>query len=50
MRKGVNHPITRYQHLILTVNDHFNPEAGHYIERSWGAIFYPLLHTIKEQE
>jgi len=49
-RDILNHPITRYQHLILTVNDHFNPEAGHYIERSWGVIFYPLLHTIKEQE
>jgi hypothetical protein len=49
-RDILKQPITKYQHLILTVNDHFNPEAGHYIERSWGAIFYPLLYTIKVQE
>ena len=49
-RDILKYPVTKYQHLILTVNDHFNPEAGHYIERSWGAIFYPLLYTIKEQE
>ena len=49
-RDIIKHPITRYQELILTVNDHYNPEAGHYIERSWGAIFFPLLYTMKEQE
>lgn len=43
----IQHPITRYQHLIQTVNNHSNPEAGHYIERSWGVIFYPLIYTIK---
>lgn len=49
-RDIIQHPIQRYQHLILTINDHSNPEAGHYIERSWGAIFYPLIHTLKQQE
>ena len=49
-RDIVQHPIQRYQSLILTVNDHLNPEAGHYIERSWGAIFYPLIHTLKQKE
>jgi hypothetical protein len=22
-----------------------NPEVGHYIERSWAAIFYPMNNT-----
>ena len=43
----IQHPIERYQTLLNTVNNHSNPEAGHYIERSWGAIFYPLIHTNK---
>jgi len=37
----IQHPITRYQKLIKYVDSHSNPEAGHYMERSWGAIFYP---------
>lgn len=35
-----------YKTLIATVSDHSNPEAGHYIERSWGVIFAPFAHTI----
>jgi len=31
-----------YISLINEVNTHPNPEAGHYIERSWGTIFSPL--------
>ena len=46
-RDIIQHPISRYETLIATVNKHSNPEAGHYIERSWGAIFYPLLFTKK---
>ena len=46
-RDIIQHPISRYQALINTVNKNSNPEAGHYIERSWGAIFYPLIHTNK---
>lgn len=46
-RDIIQHPITRYQHLIETINKHSNPEAGHYIERSWCAIFYPLIYTQK---
>lgn len=37
----IQHPIDRYQRLIKYVDSHSNPEAGHYMERSWGAIFYP---------
>lgn len=25
---------------------HSNPEAGHFTERSWAAIFYPMKHTL----
>jgi hypothetical protein len=46
-RDIIQHPIERYQTLLQTVNTHSNPEAGHYIERSWGVIFYPLQYTIK---
>lgn len=47
-RDIIRHPVTRYQSLIQTINKHSNPEAGHYIERSWGAIFYPLFYTQKK--
>jgi hypothetical protein len=46
-RDIIQHPKSRYQHLFQTVNKHSNPEAGHYIERSWGVIFYPLKYTVK---
>jgi len=46
-RDILQHPITRYQILIELVNKHSNPEAGHYIERSWCAVFYPLIYTQK---
>ena len=46
----IQHPVERYQTLLNTVNNHSNPEAGHYIERSWGVIFYPLVNTIKIKE
>jgi len=49
-RDIIQHPIARYQTLIQTVNNHSNPEAGHYIERSWSAIFYPMMHTVKITE
>ena len=37
----IQHPIEKYERLIKYVNNSSNPEAGHYMERSWGAIFYP---------
>ena len=37
----IQHPIEKYELLIKYVNTSSNPEAGHYMERSWGAIFYP---------
>jgi len=46
-RDIIQHPISRYQILIETINKHPIPEAAHYIERSWGVIFYPLIYTQK---
>lgn len=36
------HPRTRYQRLLATVDGHSNPEAGHFMERAWVAAFYPI--------
>jgi hypothetical protein len=41
----IKHNINRYQQLLNAVSNHSNPEVGHYIERSWGAIFHPLVAT-----
>jgi hypothetical protein len=49
-RDIIQHPIERYENLRNVVRVHSNPEAGHYIERSWGAIFYPLVYTLKLKE
>jgi hypothetical protein len=41
----IKHKIDRYKKLLSGVSLHSNPEVGHYIERSWAAIFHPLLFT-----
>ena len=46
-RDIIQHPIDRYIKLIKTVNYFSNPEAAHYIERSWGVIFFPMIYTYK---
>ena len=46
-RDIIQHPKSNYIRILQPVQTHFNPEAGHYIERSWGVIFYPLRYTIK---
>jgi len=46
-RDIIQHPVEYYQSLLQTVNSHSSPEAVHYIERSWGVIFYPLKYTNK---
>jgi hypothetical protein len=38
-------PKSYYEKLMTLVADHSNPEDGHYFEKSWGAVFYPLNHT-----
>ena len=44
-RDILGHPVDHYEKIMNTVSNHSNPEAGHYIERSWGAIFHPLNYT-----
>lgn len=34
------HPIEVYQRLIKYVDNHSNPEAGHYLERTWANLFF----------
>ncbi len=35
-------PIEKYKSLISYVDDDVNPEAGHFIERAWVSLFYPM--------
>lgn len=41
----LKHNVSRYVQLLNTISEHSNPEVGHYIERSWAAIFHPLVVT-----
>lgn len=36
------HGRERYERLLAYLDTHSNPEAGHYMERSWLAAFYPV--------
>lgn len=41
-KEHIHHrPIEFYKELLKQLEGHSNPEVGHYIERSWIAIFYP---------
>lgn len=44
-RDIIQHPKYRYIILLNQVNNSSNPEVGHYLERSWCAIFNPMIHT-----
>jgi len=35
------HPKAYYEKLLTYVDKSSNPEVGHYLERAWGAVFYP---------
>ncbi len=35
-------PLEKYKTLISYVDDDVNPEAGHFIERAWVSLFYPM--------
>jgi Protein of unknown function (DUF3431) len=41
----LQHPVSRYQKLLETVNTAPDMETGHYIERVWTAIFHPIPET-----
>jgi hypothetical protein len=45
-RKHIHqHPKSYYQTFLNELEGHSNPEVGHYIERSWVAIFHPIPDT-----
>jgi len=44
-RDVTKHNIIRYKKILRELKLHSNPEVGHYVERAWGAIFFPLLYT-----
>ena len=35
------HPLSYYQNFLDQLSSGSNPEVGHYMERSWAALFYP---------
>lgn len=37
-----NRPLSLYKKLLSYVDNHSNPEAGHYMERTWTSLFYPF--------
>ena len=39
----LQHPKSYYEVLIKELEVSSNPEVGHYYERSWAAIFHPIL-------
>ena len=41
----LQHPIEHYKKLLEQLETSSNPEVGHYIERSWAAIFHPMNNT-----
>jgi hypothetical protein len=41
------HPVGRYTSLLAELSVSSNPEVGHYMERAWAAVFYPLRNTDK---
>jgi hypothetical protein len=41
----IQHRKYRYEKLVKQLEVTSNPEVGHYTERSWAAIFYPLKYT-----
>lgn len=44
-RDIIQHDIIRYIIFAEQLNNSSNPEIGHYIERSWCAIFHPMKYT-----
>lgn len=38
----LQHSQEYYRQLISTLDQHSNPEDGHFMERSWAAVFHPI--------
>ena len=45
-RDILQHSKEYYEYLIKQLSNSSNPEVGHYFERAWCAVFYPMKHTI----
>jgi len=41
-RHILQHPKKYYEHFLSYLDNHNSPEVGHYLERAWGAVFYPI--------
>lgn len=46
----LQHPKSYYEGFLSELDKHSNPEVGHYYERAWGAIFFPMdnVHFIDQ--
>lgn len=44
-----NRPIEFYKKLLKQLEGHSNPEVGHYLERSWIAVFHPPTSASTEE-
>jgi hypothetical protein len=42
----LQHPLDYYKKLMVQLEMSSKPEVGHYIERSWAAIFHPMTNTL----
>lgn len=42
----VQHPKEHYKKLLRQLEGSSNPEVGHYMERAWGAVFYPYPDSV----
>jgi hypothetical protein len=41
----LQHPKSYYENLIKDLETSSNPEAGHFFERAWAAVFHPMSET-----
>lgn len=44
-RDILQHSLEYYKRLMGQLATSSNPETGHYFQRAWAAVFYPLRHT-----
>jgi hypothetical protein len=44
-RDVLAYPKEWYINFMRELESSSNPEVGHYLERSWCAVFHPLVHT-----
>ena len=42
----LQHPKEYYENLIKQLSNSSNPEVGHYFERAWRAVFFPMNNTV----